>query len=129
MKRYHSRLNPITFDKNLAEFREIPTGTVLTIRTTPNGSYRNYLSVGKYKVYMDPQFQTEEQVWEHYAYPNKFEMEGFDCRRSFDGEFGKASSRIDWNLLLPKQFFDELYGVALIRVGSPVQKSGIVILN
>lgn len=113
-KRYTSR-DIYDADYGIIEKTENGFYKITGVKTKPQGSNSNYLSVGKFIKDVDD-FGEEITIWEHYDYPNKFDdVEDFKCKRIFEGKGSRSS--ITWYLLIPQKFIIEGFRVALIGTG------------
>lgn len=87
---------------------------IFKIETKPNGSSSNFLSVGKFVAKKD-EFGDMTYEWHHQEYPNKFEFDGFKCKKEY---YGKGSQqKISWTFIIPETFLKANLGIAIIGSG------------
>jgi len=105
-------------DKGLVDIK--PDGFFISeVRTKPNGSNSEYLSIGKFSKRID-EFGDSINIWEHFSYPNKFSLEGFAFKSEYStgwNERHRASTKIEWKFKIPKTFIEQGFGLAIIGTG------------
>jgi hypothetical protein len=84
------------------------------LKTKPNGSGSDYISIGKFIEKTDD-FGDTISEWHHYGYPKEIKLPGFKFKSDYSGK--GAQTKIEWCFLIPESFINEKYGIAVIGSG------------
>ena len=95
------------------EIEEKEDNYIFRIRTKPNGSECNWLSIGRFVSKKDI-FGDTVTEWHHSGYPKEIEAiyQDFKVKAEYEGR--GAAQRIYFTFIIPKSFIEEGYGIALM---------------